>query len=350
MFRSRSMSDDLFDWLEVSLVNDDCAEAILEPTKVFNFAHDHVDATSHRDITTHDVPNFPEDGSQTSNCLETGDVHSCNEYTDQSYFGFPNTSLCQDQKLNTKAFDKDCLNNLYSESIFNDNSYLGNNNWNGRSYRNEQYSHDNNVASFNGELPANFSKTGEESLHYCKSNISHNIESNKHTQLQHKSSKPNLYNVSVVVESRDISKLKSYVDHTYIDFSKVDDRFVTESSRIVGEKLYAIFRYGGALTNDHHFVLGDTTSKGTRKRLKKRKSDTFPSRLMTLLSDDPDPSIISWLPHGRSFIVKDQKRFMDEIHHRYFKPSKFKTFQRMLSLWGMKVITFVFVSIYFYIL
>ena len=144
--------------------------------------------------------------------------------------------------------------------------------------------------------------------------------------------------------------IKPYVDHTYIDFSNVDDRIITESSHIVGEKLHAIFCYGGALSNVDLFVLGDTTTKRTKRRLKTRKVDNFPSRLMTLLSDGPDPSIISWLPHGRSFIIKHQKRFMDEIHHLYFRPTKFKTFQRMLNMWGMKVITFGSISLYFYIM
>jgi len=34
---------------------------------------------------------------------------------------------------------------------------------------------------------------------------------------------------------------------------------------------------------------------------------TFPMKLMTLLNEDPDPSAITWLPDGRSFIVKNQE-------------------------------------------
>jgi len=359
MFHSRSLSDDLTDWVQVLLKNEDCEETVVEPTKVFNSAHDHVDTTVYGEIITHDVRFIPEDEIQTSEFIEAGHAHSYNEYTDQSKFGFPSTSLYQHQKSNTKELDKDCLDNLYSITNFNDNSYLGNDNWNGRSersFQNEQYWHEENVASFNGESSDNFSKIGEESLHDCQINISPNIAS--HTpagshmsvQLQHTISRPSIYDTSVVAQSRDNSKLKSYVDHTYINFSKVDDRFVTESSRIVGEKLHAILCYGGPLSNDHLFALGDTTTKRTVRRLKKRKNENFPSRLMTLLSDDPDSSIITWLPHGRSFIIKDQKRFIDEIHHRYFKRSKFKTFQRMLNLWGMKVITFGSTLSYFIIL
>ena len=49
--------------------------------------------------------------------------------------------------------------------------------------------------------------------------------------------------------------------------------------------------------------------------------------------------IISWLSHGRAFIVRDTERFVDEVMPRFFKLTQFKSFIRQLSLWGFKRIT-----------
>ena len=388
MFHNRSLNNNLSDWEKTLFHNDDSVETILEPTNSFDH---HANTMVQREI----VADARE--SKTSHSIEAGRDHSHNEYTTHIYLEMPSTHLYHHQKSNISprqhtnprpsvlepnlvvdssdnskskpyvdhkykdfnevnerlvnwpscivgeklhaiasyggALGKDCLDNFYSRTKVHDISYLRNNICE-------------KVVSFNVESSASLSRVGEDSLHYCESNRSPNIanptpvRSHISVQPEYTISKPSAHDDSLVVESRDISKKKQYVDHTYIDFSKVDDRFVTESSRIIGEKLHAIFCYGGALSNDHCFVLGDITKNGTKRKLKERRRDNFPIRLMTLLSDDPDPSIIPWLPHGRSFIVKDQKRFMDEIHHLYFRPSKFKTFQRMLSLWGMKVITF----------
>jgi len=398
MFHNSSLNNNLSDWEKTLSNNEDFVETILEPKNSFD---DHADTMVQREIVA-DARFISEGESKISHSIEAGRDHSYNEYTAHIYLEMPSTHLYHHQKSNIspnktshitaqrqhtnprpsvlepnlvvdasdnskskpyvdhkyKDFNKvnerldnwsscivgekphaivsyggtlgkDCLDNLYSRTKVHDNSYFRNNICE-------------KVVSFNVESSASSSRIGEDSLHYCESNRSPNISYPAPArnyicvQPEYTISKPSAHDASLVTESRDISKKKQYVDHTYIDFSKVDDRSVDESSRIVGEKLYAIFCYGGALSDDHRFVID-----GTKPRSKKRRWDNFPSRLMMLLSDDPDPSIISWLPHGRSFIVKDQKRFMDEVHPLYFRPSKFKTFQRMLSLWGMKVMFLV---------
>jgi len=368
MFHNRSFEDELTDWEDALLNNKDCVEAMLEPTnyvhdwedallnnegcveaflgytKGLKCASDHVETTAHKEVTTRLIS---EEESQMSDFIEPKNKHSYNEFMAPSNFEFTSPYL-----YHTKQLECGCFNYQYSRTKFQKYSYLGSNTWNGQNgerYQNEQHLHKGQVDNFNSISSANFSKLEEDSFHHCMTNIFPGIASHIPAKIQDAISKTSVHDASLLAESRDNSKKKSYVDHTYIDFSKVDDRLVTESSRIVGEKLYAIFCYGGALSNDHFSVLDDTTNKGTIHKLKKRRSDNFPSRLMTLLSDDPDSSIISWLPHGRSFIIKNQKRFMDEIHHLYFRPSKFKSFQRLLNMWGMKVITFGSVSSNIYI-
>jgi hypothetical protein len=63
----------------------------------------------------------------------------------------------------------------------------------------------------------------------------------------------------------------------------------------------------------------------------------FPWKLHLLLAQAEErgqSSIISWLPDGRSFIVRDKEKFACEIMPDFFNTSTFKSFQRNLNLWG----------------
>ena len=39
----------------------------------------------------------------------------------------------------------------------------------------------------------------------------------------------------------------------------------------------------------------------------------FPEKLHTMLDDDEDPSVVSWLPHGRAFLVRKPAEFTTQI-------------------------------------
>jgi hypothetical protein len=47
-------------------------------------------------------------------------------------------------------------------------------------------------------------------------------------------------------------------------------------------------------------------------------------------------SIVSWQPHGRCFLVRDVKRFEENILPRFFKMTMYTSFRRQLHLWGFK--------------
>jgi hypothetical protein len=62
----------------------------------------------------------------------------------------------------------------------------------------------------------------------------------------------------------------------------------------------------------------------------------FPFQLYDLLEDAEMKgfeSIVSWLPGGNSFKVHDHKSFMQSIMSRYFKQTKYKSFQRQLNFY-----------------
>lgn len=50
-------------------------------------------------------------------------------------------------------------------------------------------------------------------------------------------------------------------------------------------------------------------------------------------------SIITWMPHGRAFIVLQPQQLRDIVLPRFFKQTKFMSFTRQLNLWGFKRIT-----------
>ncbi|GFH44461.1 hypothetical protein CTEN210_00935 [Chaetoceros tenuissimus] len=61
----------------------------------------------------------------------------------------------------------------------------------------------------------------------------------------------------------------------------------------------------------------------------------FPQKLYSLLSLNPDPSIISWQPHGRAFVVHEPEKFIQKIMPAHFKTqTKMTSFLRQLNLYG----------------
>jgi len=73
--------------------------------------------------------------------------------------------------------------------------------------------------------------------------------------------------------------------------------------------------------------------------IKANHNISFPLKLHELL-DAADMQgfncIVSWLPDGNSFQVHDQDRFVKEILPKFFRQSKYKSFQRQLNLWGFQ--------------
>ncbi|GKY95739.1 hypothetical protein MPSEU_000534700 [Mayamaea pseudoterrestris] len=66
----------------------------------------------------------------------------------------------------------------------------------------------------------------------------------------------------------------------------------------------------------------------------------FPVKLYEMLEDpQTDPNVISWLPHGRAFLVKQPKRFMSEVMPKYFRQTRVTSFQRQNNLYGFRRLT-----------
>lgn len=64
----------------------------------------------------------------------------------------------------------------------------------------------------------------------------------------------------------------------------------------------------------------------------------FPRKLYDLIADEPD-YLVEWLPHGNSFVVRDQELFCSQVLPKYFRHTKLTSFQRQLNLYGFRRIT-----------
>lgn len=62
-------------------------------------------------------------------------------------------------------------------------------------------------------------------------------------------------------------------------------------------------------------------------------------QLMDILSNEEDSDTISWLPHGRSFIIYKKKKFAANVLPKFFKATKFTSFTRKLNRWGFTRVT-----------
>jgi hypothetical protein len=61
--------------------------------------------------------------------------------------------------------------------------------------------------------------------------------------------------------------------------------------------------------------------------------------MLSRVTEEGIDDVVSWLPHGRSFIVHDKRKFVEEIMPRFFHQSKFTSFQRQLNLYGFVRLT-----------
>lgn len=89
---------------------------------------------------------------------------------------------------------------------------------------------------------------------------------------------------------------------------------------------------------------GGTDKHDEYKALRARGGVTAPfplklHRLLETAEKEQVSDIVSWLPHGRAFIVRKSKDFVSQVLPKIFKQSKLTSFQRQLNLYGFRRIT-----------
>jgi HSF-type DNA-binding len=76
---------------------------------------------------------------------------------------------------------------------------------------------------------------------------------------------------------------------------------------------------------------------------RKGRTGTFPQKLYQMLQDleklEGGTDIAAFLPHGRAFAIHDPKEFVKSVMPKYFRMSRFSSFQRQLNLYEFNRIT-----------
>jgi len=107
---------------------------------------------------------------------------------------------------------------------------------------------------------------------------------------------------------------KKLVQHNYHDYASQSDNQVSENCNLKHK-------------NSH----------------KGRVKVPFPFKLFDMLTHleltGQNSDVVSWLPHGRSFLVHNTKEFESSVLPFFFQQKKYKSFQRQLNIYSFKRIT-----------
>lgn len=98
---------------------------------------------------------------------------------------------------------------------------------------------------------------------------------------------------------------------------------------------------------EDHYLTDDSNSAGSNKASstsssKEPSRQPFPIKVYAMLEDADSKNfsdIVAWNPPGNGFLVKDKNRFIQDIVPQYFNQTKYKSFQRQLSLYGFNRVT-----------
>jgi len=92
-------------------------------------------------------------------------------------------------------------------------------------------------------------------------------------------------------------------------------------------------------------VSDDDDEMRKTKVMARNPKDTFPQRLLSVLADISLSEIVSWLPHGKSFVIIRPVSFSEQVLPKYFpsndirSSTKYASFTRKLNRWGFRQTT-----------
>ena len=141
-----------------------------------------------------------------------------------------------------------------------------------------------------------------------------------------------------VLASCDFLSMDDMNETRSADSSSVETPHAEESQIVNDDKAYAPCLY-----HDHHLEEPTTISveEPTPFSTKGGVKMPFPAMLFHILEyiDLHEPelaNIISWQPHGRSFMTRDIAKMEEVILPRFFRHNNYASFRRQMNVWGFK--------------
>lgn len=108
------------------------------------------------------------------------------------------------------------------------------------------------------------------------------------------------------------------------------------------KKLQVVSAANAATAQGGPLVAGPAAAEVPQRR-RKGRTGTFPQKLHQMLSDlereEGGTDIASFLPHGRAFAIHKPRDFVKLVMPKYFRMSRFSSFQRQLNLYEFQRIT-----------
>ena len=140
-----------------------------------------------------------------------------------------------------------------------------------------------------------------------------------------------------------LKNLKESIDFVQEDSTNENGKLkAAETYKAYVDKPCTSASISGALNKYRDFSKVDPEyMQTTLKKAKGRYQETFPIKLFKILENSDRggySSIISWLPHGRAFMIHDEALFKELIMGNYFHQTTYDSFKRQLYIYGFQKI------------
>lgn len=107
---------------------------------------------------------------------------------------------------------------------------------------------------------------------------------------------------------------------------------LVEAASALADMQPALLPHAGA-------TAGRSSKNDSKSTAADSKREIFPERLLAILNDASLSEVVTWLPHGRSFVIIRPDVFAETVMPQYFPSadartsSKYPSFTRKLNRW-----------------